>query len=71
MASPTVNFLSYNSTGMNSIKIEWIRDLCKLCSIDYFSIQEHFISRKGAEKYFNEQFDQYSSYAIPAVKKDF
>ena len=36
MAKPnenTVNFLSYNSTGFDSVKTKWVRDLLDTCKI--------------------------------------
>ena len=52
----TANFLSYNSTGINSIKTNWISDLCKLTNNDFFSIQEQFKSTKNVDKCFKDQF---------------
>ena len=66
MTTPTVNFLSYNSTGMNSMKSAWIRDLCKVTSTDFCAVQEHF--RKTVNSFFKEQFSYYSGYVIPAVR---
>ena len=65
-----LGLLSYNSTGFNSIKTDWIRDLCKTTNVDYFSIQEHFISSKSAYKYCKEQFPLYCPYVIPAVRSE-
>ena len=67
MATPTV-FLSYNSTGINSIKASWIRDLCQVTKADFFSIQEHFRSTNNSDKYFKEQFPEYFSYSVPAFR---
>ena len=70
MATPTVNFMSYNSTGSNSIKTAWIRDLCKLTKTDFCSIQEHFKSNKTVVKYFKNQFDDYNPYVIPTIRHE-
>jgi hypothetical protein len=70
MATPTANFLSYNSTGINSIKTTWIRDLCKMTKTDFFSLQEHFKSTKNADKYFKDQFPEYHPYVIPATRSE-
>ena len=48
MVTPTANFMSYNSTGMNSIKADWIRNLYKLTKCDFVSIQEHFKKNSSA-----------------------
>ena len=42
MAMSHVNFVSYNSTGLNEVKIKWIRDLCFATSSSFVGIQEHF-----------------------------
>ena len=62
--------MSYNSTGFNSIKTEWIRNLCKTANIDLFSIQEHFNSTKSVHNYCKDQFPSYSSYVIPAKRSE-
>ena len=38
----TVTFMSYNSTGFDSIKAKFISDLSDDYKIDFISIQEHF-----------------------------
>ena len=68
MTTPTVNFVSYNSTGMNSIKSDWIRELSKVTKTDYLSIQEHFKKTKSVDNYFKEQFNDFTSYVIPAYR---
>ena len=68
MTTPTVNFVSYNSTGMNSIKSSWIRDFCKVTKTDYLSLQEHFKKTKSVDTYFKEQFSDHMSYVIPAYR---
>ena len=69
MAKPTT-FLSYNSTGINSIKTSWIRNLCKLTHTDFFSIQEHFKSTSNSDKYFKDQFPEFFTYVIPAIRNE-
>ena len=69
MTSPLVNFLSYNSTGMNTVKAEWIRDLLKVTSSHYVGIQEHFKRTKTVDKFFRDQFSDYSSYVVPAHRE--
>ena len=66
MASPLVTFLSYNSTGMNTIKAVWIRDLLKVTNSHFVGIQEHFKRTKTVDKFFRDQFDDYNSYVVPA-----
>ena len=66
MTPPTVNFLSYNSTGLDTIKSAWIRDISKVTSTDFCSVQEHF--KKTVGSYFKEQFSNFSNYVVPAVR---
>ena len=66
MATPTVNFLSYNSTGMDTVKSAWINDLCKVTCTDFCAIQEHF--KKSVTSFFKEKFSHHNSYVIPASR---
>ena len=70
MATPDVTFLSYNSTGLDPVKTSWTRDLCKLTKTDFLTIQEHLKKNKSVDKYFKEQFTNYSSYVVPAHRED-
>ena len=36
-----VSFMSYNTTGMNMLKAQWIVEICDKNKVDYLSIQEH------------------------------
>ena len=69
MARSTVNFMSYNSTGLNTIKSDWIRDLIKTCDIQLFQLQEHFKKTKTLEKFFKDEFPLCDSYVIPAYRE--
>ena len=60
-----VNFMSYNSTGINTVKNQWISEICDEHDVDYLSIQEHFKSTKSTDKFFRENFKDYYSYVIP------
>ena len=66
MAITTVNFLSYNSTGLSAAKFKFLQNICDLLYVSYLSIQEHFKWSKSTSKYFNDNFDQFNSYVIPA-----
>ena len=68
MAIPTVNFLSYNSTGLASAKCHFIKNICDENKVNYLSVQEHFKWSKSTSKYFTENFDQFNSYVIPAYR---
>ena len=60
-----VTFMSYNSTGINSVKCKWICDICEEFDVDYFAIQEHFKKTKSIDKYFRDNFKGYTLYVIP------
>ena len=62
-------FLSYNSTGINSLKSKWICDLMEVSKADFISIQEHFRKSKTIEKYFSQEFQNHSSYIIPGYRE--
>ena len=58
-------FLSYNSTGINSVKCQFINDLSDEYNVNYVAIQEHFKCTKNTDKFFRDKFGQYYSYVIP------
>ena len=69
MATPTVNFMSYNSTGISSSKCDFINNIFQDSNIFFASIQEHFKSNKNTQKYFNQQFQNMNSYVIPGFRE--
>ena len=56
-----VTFMSYNSTGINSVKCQWINDICDKSDVNYLSIQEHFKSNKTTDKFFKDNFKNFNS----------
>ena len=48
----TINILSYNSTGCDSDKVNFINDLVSTLQIHLFSIQEHFKATQSIENNF-------------------
>ena len=68
MAIPTVNFISYNSTGISAAKSKFIQDICEEYTVTYASIQEHFKWSKQTNKFFNDKFDKFNCYVIPAYR---
>ena len=67
MAAPTVNFLSYNPTGLDSlVKAKWIRELLCTMNIQFLSILEHF--KKNVGNRFHKQFPKYVPCVIPATR---
>ena len=71
MTQPNATFLSFNSTGMNSIKSSWIRDLIDLTDASYVQIQEHFKFSNSTDQFFDDQFPSFKSYVIPAKRDSF
>ena len=72
MARSTLNFMSYNSTGLDSTKIDWIQEVSKTCNIDLLQLQEHFKATKSIEAFFRKNFENtYDSYVIPAYREQF
>ena len=65
---PSVTFMSYNSTGMNSVKANWTNEMCRDLEADYCAIQEHFKNTKSTQKFFCEKFRDYYPYVIPASR---
>jgi hypothetical protein len=52
----TVTFMSYNMTGAETVKCQWIRDLAVEHSVNYCALQEHFKTVKTTDQYFRKQF---------------
>ena len=66
----SATFLSYNPTGLNALKCDWLNNLLELVDVTYVSIQEHFLTARTIEKIFMEQFHDYNSYIIPGFRND-
>ena len=60
----TVTFMSYNSTGLDSVKVKFSLDICEIYGVDFLSIQEHF-KFVNTDKYFKSGFNEFTSYVIP------
>ena len=65
----TVTFMSYNMTGAETVKCQWVRDLAAEYSVNYCALQEHFKTVKTTNQYFQKQFCDYSLYVIPAYRE--
>ena len=65
MVIPTANFLCYNSTGLSTIKADWIRNLYEVTDCGFISIQEHFKKNRNIDQFFKDQFPEHNSYVIP------
>ena len=67
MATPTVQFASYNPTGLDSsFKTQWTRELLGTFKVDYVCFQEHF--KKNVGNFFSSYFPGFSSYIVPATR---
>ena len=70
MESTYLNFISYNSTGLDTVKINWINDLVKTTDSACLQIQEHFKATKSVQQYFKKYFKDFDIYAIPAIREN-
>ena len=70
MAKNYVNFLSYNSTGLNEAKFKWIRDLIKTTDSSFIGIQEHFRKNKTTEDLFVNNFSGNKCYIVPGHRDE-
>ena len=66
--SDSVTFLSYNSTGADKVKCEFIREIQKEYSVNFTAVQEHFKTVKNTAQYFSDQFKTSHAYTIPAYR---
>ena len=64
------NFLSYNTTGLDPAKINWINDLFETMNISCGQIQEHFKSIKTVNSYFAKNFSTFNAHVTPAVREN-
>ena len=69
MVEPYVNFMSYNSTGSDSLKNNWINDLLATFNISFASVQEHFKKIKRVDQYFKNAFPSNNCYVIQAYRE--
>lgn len=64
-----LNILSYNSTGFNSAKSDFIKSLVSIHKTDFLCLQEHFLLRSNVFKLQNE-FKDFNFSVLPATKPD-
>ena len=57
MESRYLNFISYNSTGLDAAKINWINDLAETTNVA--CLQEHFKAIKSVKQYFKKHFTKF------------
>ena len=73
MAAPTSNpitILSYNSTGFNSVKAQWIRDLMDITGAKMLGVQEHFKNTQSIQRLFKKEFPKCDSVVVPAYREE-
>ena len=62
----TVTFMSYNMTGADYYKCQWVNDMAREYNVQFCALQEHFKTVESTEQYFKKQFSDYHNYVIPA-----
>ena len=63
-----VTFMSWNSTGFNTVKSEWFNDILNEKNVMFCSTQEHFKTAQNGDKFFKANFRNFSRYVVPAVR---
>ena len=63
-----ITFMSYNRTGANTVKCQWVRDIASEHDVSYCALQEHFKTVKTTNQWFRQQFREFHSYVIPAYR---
>ena len=64
MDSTTTTFMSFNTTGLDSVKVKFSLDICNQYDVNFLSIQEHF-KYVNPDRYFKSKFVNFSSYVLP------
>ena len=64
----SVNFMSYNMTGADTVKCQWVRELANEYEVDYCALQEHFKTVKSTEQWFCKQYGDFHTYVVPAYR---
>ena len=63
-----VTFMSYNMTGADTVKCQWVRDLANEFKVDNCALQEHFKTVKSTEQWFRKQYGNFHTYVVPAYR---
>lgn len=64
-----LKIISYNSTGFNRAKADFIKTLALTMNIDFLCLQEHFLLKNNVFKLQNE-FNNFNYSVVPATKQD-
>ena len=70
MDSKILSFLSYNSTGLDNEKIQWINDLVETTNTVCWQLQEHFKATKTVNQYFKQNFKNFDNFVTAAVREN-
>ena len=71
MDNSSISFISYNSTGLDSVKVNWINDLMTSTNSVCLQLQEHFKATKSINQYFKKHFSKFDSFSTPAVRENY
>ena len=64
--------MSFNSTGLDQTKVDWVQSISETCDIHLLQLQEHFKTTKTTESFFRKNFNtKWDSYSIPAYRDPF
>ena len=64
-----VTLMSYNPTGADTVKCQWVHEVAIEHEVDYCALQEHFKTVTSTEQWFRKQFDNYHTYVVPAYRQ--
>ena len=65
-----VRLISYNTTELDTILLNWINELLDTFYLELGQLQEHFKTIRKVDSYFKQNFKKYDSYAIPAIQEN-
>ena len=68
MDNQTINILSYNSTGLDQVKIDYIKELLDILNIDLLGLQEHFKAIKSVDQFFKKHFKSHETFVKAAIR---
>ena len=60
--------MSYNMTGAEGAKCQFVRELATELEVNYVALQEHFKTVKSTEQWFRNQYGDFHTYVIPAYR---
>ena len=60
--------MSYNMTGADTVKCQWVNDFISNYRVGFCALQEHFKTVKTTNEWFNQQFSDFHSYVTPAFR---